>query len=415
MSEDKFLSQFYEAPPQEFGEALYRKLMEQETMTIAIPQKKQSRWWLGLAAAILLVAAYTIFAIQPSEIKEQPIKGSSQSPQETAAMQTDITLPVGGYITDLSEDTLTAMQEAGMVWVRWIIEFRTDSDSTLSYVASRIAQSQAAGFKVLLTIVGDPNQMRENEDTYYASYAEFVGQVAALNPDAIEVWTEMNLNRYWPTGKIDPAAYVELLNQSHTAIKAANPEVMVITGGLAPTGAQDSFGQEQVWNDDVYYQGMAEAGAAEYADCIGVHYLEGAVPPNATEGDPRDNYPTRYFMPSLTRAAHAFRESSIPLCITELGYFAWSKAGNFDIPEPFAWASETTEQQQAEWLVQALHLASTYQSKRVEMAIIWRMDEGSHRVGMPLSEEYPGYRIIRFDGTNLSCLTCDLLKASLNP
>ena len=33
--------------------------------------------------------------------------------------------------------------------------------------------------------------------------------------------------------------------------------------------------------------GMAQAGAADYADCIGVHYNEGIVPPTATGGDPR--------------------------------------------------------------------------------------------------------------------------------
>ena len=86
----------------------------------------------------------------------------------------------------------------------------------------------------------------------------------------------------------------QMLAAAYSAIKTANPDVMVISGAPAPTGAEQGLGADRVWNDDHYVAGMAEAGAANYADCIGLHYNEGIVAPSQTSGDPRDDYYTRY-------------------------------------------------------------------------------------------------------------------------
>ena len=66
-----------------------------------------------------------------------------------------------------------------------------------------------------------------------------------------------------------------------------SPAVLVVTGAPSPTGAEGAFGLDRVWNDDRYYLGMANAGAANYADCIGIHYNEGIIAPIQQGGDPR--------------------------------------------------------------------------------------------------------------------------------
>ena len=79
----------------------------------------------------------------------------------------------------------------------------------------------------------------------------------------------------------------------------------------------------KVWNDDRYYQGMANARRRNYADCIGVHYNEGVLAPTQRGGDPRANdYPTRYFLPMLDRVAWPFSNADIPMCLTEMGYLS---------------------------------------------------------------------------------------------
>ena len=61
---------------------------------------------------------------------------------------------------------------------------------------------------------------------------------------AIEVWNEVNLDREWGGGPITRQTatdYVRLLGMSYDAIKAADPNITVITAGLSPTGVDAHF------------------------------------------------------------------------------------------------------------------------------------------------------------------------------
>ena len=52
----------------------------------------------------------------------------------------------------------------------------------------------------------------------------------------------------------------------YTAIKAADPDAIVISAGLAPTGAGDP---SSVVSDTDFLRGMYAAGAADYFDVLG--------------------------------------------------------------------------------------------------------------------------------------------------
>lgn len=311
----------------------------------------------------------------------------------------DLPLALGGQVTYFTDETIDLMKDAGMTWVKWQIPFLLTDSNLINVARDRINWSHEAGFNVLLSITGEVSELAAEGDAYYPLYAEFLGKIAAMNPDAIEVWNEMNLDREWPQGKIDPRAYAEMLRQAHAAIKAADPLVKVITGALAPTGAEGAFGLERVWNDDRYYQGMANAGVAQYADCIGVHYNEGIIPPQQQGGDPRTpDYPTRYLPLMIQRASFPFREDNIPLCFTELGYL--SPEGYGPLPSGFAWAANTSVAEQAEWLRDAINVAAQMSSVRVDMMIIFNVDFDRYDENDPQA----GFAIIRADG---SCPACD--------
>ncbi|MEJ2751057.1 MAG: hypothetical protein P8183_24600, partial [Anaerolineae bacterium] len=82
-----------------------------------------------------------------------------------------------------------------------------------------------------------PGSSTYPESINFEEYVQFLAGVAALGPDAIEVWNEMNIDFEWPAGQIDPAGYVNnMLAPAYNAIKSANPNVMVISGAPAPTG-----------------------------------------------------------------------------------------------------------------------------------------------------------------------------------
>jgi hypothetical protein len=127
-----------------------------------------------------------------------------------------------------------------------------------------------------------------------------------------------------------------LLAPAYQAIKANNPEVLVISGALAPTGVDDG---QHVWADDRFLAGMAAAGAENFLDCIGAHHNAGATSPYALTGHPGGSHYSWYFWPTLRLYSDAFagRRS---VCFTELGYL--TAAGFDDLPDNFSWAANTT-------------------------------------------------------------------------
>ena len=189
---------------------------------------------------------------------------------------------VGGQVTGLYPNTRNALSAARMKWVKLQLQYGQSAQGL-------IAEAHGAGYKILLSVKGDGAQAMNSG--YQDQFAQYVAGLAAAGADAIEIWNEPNLDREWPTGQINGANYVPLLAKAYNAIKTTNPNTMVISAALSPTGAAGSAGcTANYCNDDVYAQQMAAAGAANYADCIGVHYNEGVISPRLSSGDPRDNY-----------------------------------------------------------------------------------------------------------------------------
>ena len=326
---------------------------------------------------------------------ESAAAGMIGSPQ----VENRLPIPVGGHVLRFGDAAKAAMKSAGMTWVKWQIPYFEGTDLTVA--RDRINWSHEAGFLVLLSVTGEKHALAEGGDAYLDDYAHFLGEVAGLGADAIEVWNEMNIDREWPTGQIDPFRYKVMLEKAYTQIKAVNPDTIVITGALAPTGAEGAFGLAAVWNDDRYYLGMANAGVAEFADCIGAHYNEGILPPSAQGGDPRDSYPTRYLPLMLQRVAFPFRNFDIPMCMTEMGYL--SPEGYGRLPDAFNWGQYTSVQEQAQWLAQAIQITANFQRMPVQFIIVWNIDFDSYD-----DDPQAGFAIIRPDG---SCPACQTIAA----
>ena len=134
----------------------------------------------------------------------------------------------------------TEMQQADMTWVKVQIRYHPGDNADIT--APSINAAHLAGFKILLSIVGEVDDLAAADyNTYTDEFAEFLGGVALLGPEAVEVWNEQNLDREWPNGRIDPAAYTTMLQKAHAAIKAVNQDIMVISGAPAPTGGRGSL------------------------------------------------------------------------------------------------------------------------------------------------------------------------------
>jgi hypothetical protein len=323
--------------------------------------------------------------------------GAADLPAPVAGSAAVGDFELGGHVLELNGTTIATAQSAGMTWVK--LQSRHVQGADPSTVANLISAARTAGFRILLGIPIDVQAAGANFDAYIQNYAAYVGGVAALGPDAIEVGNEPNIDREWPANLISGENYTRLLAAAFNSIKSANSSVLVISGGPAPTGFFGAAGcGAGGCNDDVFMQQMAAAGAAQYMDCVGLHYNEGILPPSATSGDSRGSYPTYFFSTMLSRGYAPF--GGKPVCFTELGYLS-PQGFNEPLPGAFAWAANTTVAQQAEWLAAAA--AASAQSGRVRMMIVWNVDFpfwGADPAG--------GYAIRRPDG---SCPACSALAS----
>jgi hypothetical protein len=303
---------------------------------------------------------------------------------------------LGGQVAGFGFPDL--MKNAGMTWVKR--QQRWGPGANPNEAKGYIDDAHAKGFKILLSVLGDPESLRGGAN--YADFANYVGSVAALGADGIEVWNEMNIDREWPGGEIDPAAYAELLRQAYSSIKAKNPDTLVISGAPAPTGF---FGgcSGAGCDDAPYVQGMVNAGALNYMDCLGIHYNEGVLPPTQTSGDPRGNpnHYTRYYQTMVDTYYNAAGGRK-KLCFTELGYLSGEGYSPplAEAAPGFAWAADTSVSEQAQWLAEAVSLAKS--SPKVRLIIVFNVDFTGWG-----SDPQGGYAIVRPGG---GCPACEALR-----
>lgn len=114
--------------------------------------------------------------------------------------------------------------------------------------------------------------------TRYEDYARFVATVVARYRGQIkyvQIWNEPNLRNEWGCQPIDPAAFTRLLALAYRAAKEADPNVLVLMPGLAPT---DQTGPENL-SDLLFLEGMYRAGAAPYFDIASAMVYGYGYPP----------------------------------------------------------------------------------------------------------------------------------------
>ena len=214
-------------------------MVDQPTPTMAISQ---------------VTIAPQVSATQPPS--DQPTVEATVTPPTTVGLPPD-GVDLGGQVDGVLLHA-DVMREAGMTWVKYQLKWDPTSEPRIAN--ELITAGHQQGFKVLLSISGQyaPSSID------FEGYTAYLSQVAAFQPDAIEVWNEMNLYSEWPRGTYSPTDYVnKMLAPAYRVIKAASPNTSVIIGALAPTGLDD---MDTAMTDQRYVQGLTAAGAAQYAD-----------------------------------------------------------------------------------------------------------------------------------------------------
>jgi hypothetical protein len=123
---------------------------------------------------------------------------------------------------------------------------------------------------------------------------------------------------------VDPEGYTDLLAAAYASAKAADPNVVVLGGALAPTLAP--VGDPEGMNDLDYLRRMLAAGAGEAMDGLAVHAYGWELPPEAPADPAVVNFArTELLRQVLVEAGYG----DLPIYITEGGWNdhpRWTKA-----------------------------------------------------------------------------------------
>jgi hypothetical protein len=272
------------------------------------------------------------------------------------------------------------------------------------------------GLKVMISVVTAPEWAREpgidlskhgppaNPQDYVTFVSELFTRFGG-DIHGIEVWNEQNLDREWmSTGGLNAQNYVNLLRQTYQAVKAIDPNVIVVSGALSPGGGwQEQDGRISAVDDFAYMEGMVDAGLLDYADCIGVHHNGYNIGPSVLADQVEDD-PTAEFRGPFDNPHHSwsFRTTlegynriiqvaggTQKLCVTEFG---WAVTEDLDgTPPGFEFANDNTLEEQATWTIEALDNMDEWGF--VWLAFIWNFNYGPQAGWDPTNDNVP-YSII---------------------
>jgi hypothetical protein len=219
---------------------------------------------------------------------------------------------------DLSQIT-QMMADAGVQFVRFDFDWKDIEPDNDNFVFSKydniLAELNARGIKVLGILdydndwsnptTGDVEDMNHFADYVYNTVKHFGSQIKFW-----QVWNEPNNQNFWPSPSAEN--YTNLLKRSYGAAKQADPEAVVILGGLVGNG-QDAlelfgipFGKANFLSD-IYVN-----GGKDYFDVASIHPYNYSIPIDSTAS-----------LEAAVAAARAVMvdnsDGSKPLWITELG------------------------------------------------------------------------------------------------
>lgn len=281
--------------------------------------------------SLALAVAWTFFRLSP------PYPIVVLDPEQTV-VTSNLRMGVHTRLTDEVEEwkiqrTLRMVRDMG---APWIVEFFpwpyielsagvydwTHSDQVIDHAHSQ-------GLNVIARLGWVPGWSRpdskelETTLTYlppeaYDDFAHFVGAFARRYRGRVEhliVWNEPNLSFEWGYRPVDAAEYSELLRKVYPIAKAANPDVVILAGALAPT--LEPPGSTAGLNDLRYLERMYEADAAPFFDGLAAHAYGLQAPPEASPAEGALNF-RRVELLRQIMVTHG--DAHKPIYVTEAGW-----------------------------------------------------------------------------------------------
>ena len=209
----------------------------------------------------------------------------------------------------------------------------------------------------------------------------------------------MNLRREWGGQDPDPARYVDLLRRVYAAFKQEAPNIVIVSGGLAPASAMpDGSAVDDLW----YVQQMINLGTARYLDAWGYHPYGFNQPPEA------DPYQQPFSFRRTELVMDLLRRNGITnkqIWITEFGWVRDPAEEGIDCTNDPLFKDFV-------WMIVSRDVQAQYTGRAMEFAarnwawagpiFLWNLNWNLYEEGYePLCSHLRWYGILNRDGTPL--------------
>ncbi len=340
----------------------------------------------------------------PEEVQLAPLgreflalRGQSQALVDTPARANELKLiaQVSLFYDPQIERVLELAKLAGFTGIKQQVEWKAVELHPGGYMWDQVDRIVEAanrhGLEVMLGIYASPHWMRRVRPTgnqagvpqgtatvsaeeWWAQFAtfhngppanfgdfeNFLTIIASRYGDRVqsyELWNEPNLAGNWD-GTVNPGEFVELMGVGYRGVKRGNPNAIVVSGGLSPTGVN----LEGVAMDDVaYLEAMYQYGDGvfrNYYDVLGLH----SYGFNNAPADTPDNYSTSgttykhhwsfYFrrFENHWDVLQKYGDTNKQIWLTEMG---WT---THNLHPEFPYGAEISDEEQGQFLAESYRL-----------------------------------------------------------
>jgi hypothetical protein len=312
----------------------------------------------------------------PTAVPAKPAEPTATvRPRDASMTSPDFSVHVflwGGFET--TQRDLNLVKELGFGWIKQRFEWRyiephikgkmewNEPDrivdavtrAGLKMIARVDNQPRWARADTTWPIDGPPDKLSDFGDFLEAMAKRYQGRIQAY-----QIWNEPNLAREWGNKPPNPAAYVEMLKVAHKAVKSADPNAVVISGGLSPTTATGAIAMPDVQ----FVKELYAAGGKPFFDLLGVHAAGYKAPPELSPEeiakDPKYNhgegaagriYGFRH-AEDLRAVMVANGDANKRVAVLEFGWTADTRPSS-----PYFWHA-VSEDEKAAYLVRAFEFA----------------------------------------------------------
>jgi len=170
---------------------------------------------------------------------------------------------------------------------------------------------------------------------------------------AYSIGNEVNLSREWGGRPPDPQLYARLLAIAYGRVKTADPDALVISAGIAPTGGDGNGAAD----DLAYARALFEAGIADYIDGYGFHPYGFAYEPERDPDDPEARGLLFRRAEAHRRLMEAFGAADKLMWATEFGWLLDPREEGLQCSWPELDWQRVSRRRQAEYVVRAFAFA----------------------------------------------------------